>query len=96
MGSRTKRERLAAGLIWRDGHLVKADEYEPKPDKGPLYFSCYKCNHSIPEYMVAEHLKECQNGKAECSKCHKFIKADDFVEHYKNCEGRVKHADSGS
>lgn len=76
------------GLVFRDGKLVKIGEN--RPERSTLYLTCSKCHHSIPEYMVVEHIKTCQGGRAECGKCHWPIPAKDFMEHYRNCRKEGK------
>jgi len=55
----------------------------------PLMLTCSKCRTTMPETFVAQHIIDCQDGKAECGKCHTYINAHEFVHHFKNCPGRV-------
>jgi hypothetical protein len=53
-----------------------------------MYLKCHRCNLVIPEYLVEQHLNDCQGGKAECGKCGKYFLAKDFVAHFKTCDGK--------
>ena len=87
MSKRKDRERAGeTGTVFRDGHLVKiGEEVSVTPI---LRLRCQKCHHSIPEYMVDEHIETCQGGKTECGKCHRYIPAKGFMGHFRNCEGK--------
>lgn len=55
------------------------------------YFRCEKCKHSIPEYLIVEHLNKCQMGITTCGKCDQQVKAEEFLDHYWNCQGKVSY-----
>lgn len=80
MSHRKKVERALAGNRIR--------HEEPVP---PLMLKCVKCGTVVAEAFVAVHLNACQQGKAECGKCKKYIAAHDFVNHFKSCRGLPAH-----
>ena len=64
------------------GHPVRHGE-----PAHPLTLRCGKCKAVVSEAFVAQHLIDCQHGKAECGKCKKYIDAHEFVKHFKECPG---------
>lgn len=53
-----------------------------------LVLRCKKCGMTVSEAFVERHINECQGGKAECGKCHKWIEASEFIRHWRECGGK--------
>jgi len=79
----SKRKNIERAL---SGHSFRNNKPAPV-----LFLRCKKCNLTMPEGQVAAHIKECHGGKAECDKCHRWIKADDFIEHWNSCERETNY-----
>lgn len=83
MGSKQKRTRLAAGLVWRDGKLVTPWQAKSiVPIEKQLQFRCGKCNHMVYESELTEHLKLCQPDGVKCGRCGKTVMPNEFLEHW--------------
>lgn len=92
MSRRKDRERVeTTGMIMRGGKLISKEQVVTVKKQKILFLTCNKCKHAIPSYMIDDHIEKCQGGKAECGKCHRYIQAKGFMEHFTNCPGEVKN-----
>jgi DNA-directed RNA polymerase subunit RPC12/RpoP len=65
----------------------EAELLKPKPVEKTV--NCMHCGSKVPVSEVEQHIIDCQGGKATCGKCGKKIDAIGFMNHFKNCPGKL-------
>lgn len=45
-------------------------------------FTCMHCRMSMPEYLVTEHLVQCQPFGVRCDRCGELVMPEQFLEHW--------------